>query len=101
HAKHGQRREAIQLFHQMQLENVFPDNVTFVNTLDLFANRDSLCECKWVHARIAVSGFDLDIVLGTTLVSTYVLGAHEEQAKEAVVVQLYQQMLSESVIPDK
>ncbi|MCO5569254.1 hypothetical protein L7F22_022965 [Adiantum nelumboides] len=126
HAKHGQGRAALQLFHQMQLENALPDNVTFVNTLDLFATRSSLCECKWVHARIGVSARELDIVLGTTIVYAYgkcgstvdalmlfdgmphtcailwnaVLGAHEEQEEDANVLQLYQQMLSESVIPD-
>lgn len=126
HAKHGQGREALQLYHQMQLENVIPDNVTFVNTLDMFASRGSLRECKWLHARIVVSGFERDSVLGTAIVCMYgkcgslarslmmfdflphtstvlwnaVLAAHEEQGKQVDVVQFYQQMLSESVIPD-
>ncbi|KAH7387471.1 hypothetical protein KP509_16G024400 [Ceratopteris richardii] len=127
HAHHGQNRDALQLFQQMQLENVIPDKVTFLNTLDAYADRTSLRECKRVHARIIGSGFNSDMVLGTALICMYsacgslecassmfndmprtstilwnaVFAAYADQGKGKGAMQLYHQMLSESVLPNK
>ena len=71
YAHHGHGIGALQFFHQMLLEDVFPDKVSFVNVLDVYADYASLLECKRMHVRVMVSGFGSDVVLATAVVCMY------------------------------
>lgn len=64
---------AMQFFHQMQMEGVFPDRVTFVSTLSACTIRASFMEGKHIHALALMTNhsFNLDVVLSTALVNMY------------------------------
>lgn len=71
YTKHGQDKEPLRLFNQMQREGVMPDKITFVNILTAFANEEMLVEGRRVHVLILKSGFESDVIVGNTLVNLY------------------------------
>eukprot|EP00250_Pteridium_aquilinum_P005301 c15415_g1_i1 orf=3-1715(-) len=62
---------AMQSFHQMHMEGVFPDRVTFVSTISACSTRESLIDGKHLHALMINHIFSTDVVLNTALVNMY------------------------------
>lgn len=127
HVRHGQSKEAVQLFEQMQQSCVFPDRSTFVNLLCACANQAVVAEGKRLHTRILGSGFGIDIIVGTALLNMYgkcgtlkdarrtfdeiscpdvvawnaMIAVHANLSLQKDTLQFFHQMQSEAVMPDK
>lgn len=71
YAQHGEGKEALQLYQQMQLEGATPDKVTYISVLCACASQALLSEGMQVHATIAESRFESDVAVGTSLVHMY------------------------------
>lgn len=70
-AKHEQGQSALELYNQMEREGFIPNKITFVSVVSACACEAELAEGKRVHAHIACSGYDSDIVIGNVLVNMY------------------------------
>lgn len=64
-------KEALDFFCQMQHEGVEPDNVTFVCALEACASLVALEEGKMIYTAIIDNGFELDVIVGSSLISLY------------------------------
>jgi pentatricopeptide repeat protein len=71
HVKCGQGQKALQLFQQMQQENMQPDSVTFVAVLNACASIGALKEGRCAHAEIIQSGCESHVFVGNSLVDMY------------------------------
>ncbi|KAJ7551491.1 hypothetical protein O6H91_06G017400 [Diphasiastrum complanatum] len=71
YAQNGLGKEALALYEQMRQEDLQPNYVTYVVLLNACASIAALEQGKQLHAHIIKSGFDLDVVLGNTLVNFY------------------------------
>eukprot|EP00250_Pteridium_aquilinum_P017896 c23827_g4_i2 orf=311-2656(-) len=71
YAQHGLAKEALQLFQQMLLECVIPDNVTFVNVFAACTRLDDLAEGKRMHGCALGSDFMLDLAVHNAIVHFY------------------------------
>eukprot|EP00250_Pteridium_aquilinum_P002574 c12798_g1_i1 orf=256-1101(+) len=71
YAHHGLGGEAFKFFQQMKRESAAPNRVTFLCILDAFDGIGDLDKGKMVHSDIIDNGVDLDIMIGTALVSMY------------------------------
>jgi pentatricopeptide repeat protein len=69
HVKCGQGQKALQLFQQMQQEDVLLDPVTFVRVLNACAIVVMLEECQYVHEQMIKSGLESDVFLGNSLLT--------------------------------
>ncbi|VVA14193.1 PREDICTED: pentatricopeptide [Prunus dulcis] len=58
-------------FEQMQYAGVVPSHVTMVNALAACANFGALEMGVWIHDFIRRCGWELDVILGTTLIDMY------------------------------
>jgi len=67
----GQGQKALEIFRQMQQEDVRPDSVTFVGVLSACASIEALEEGKHAHEQIIESGWDSDVFVGSSLVDMY------------------------------
>lgn len=67
--QHGHSKEALQHFHQMLLEGVIADKVSYAIILSLCINQQALGH--QMHAIIVACGFDLDKFLKISLVTMY------------------------------
>ncbi|KAK6940963.1 Pentatricopeptide repeat [Dillenia turbinata] len=67
----GRLDDALVSFEQMQYAGVVPNHVTMVNALAACAKFGALEMGIWIHDFIKRSGWDLDVVLGTSLVEMY------------------------------
>lgn len=127
HSKHGQGKEALYFFKQMQQGGTMPNMATFVSVLDACANESVIFEGRCLHACFVGSDSELDLILGTALLNLY--GKHGDlshaweifnkmperstvswnsmitayslhsQTKDALV--LFDQMLQQGAMPDK
>lgn len=64
-------REALELFQQMQSHGFRPDKVSFISILGACVNLAALKEGKEIHAIIVNYGYDLDSIIGTSLITMY------------------------------
>ncbi len=71
HVKCGQGEKALELFQQMQQEEVQLDPVTFVGVLNPCASVVALEEGRCAHEQIIQSGCDSDNFMGSSLVDMY------------------------------
>ena len=62
---------ALIAFEQMQYAGVMPNHVTMVNALAACANSGALEMGVWIHDFIRRKGWDLDVILGTSLIDMY------------------------------
>jgi pentatricopeptide repeat protein len=81
HVKCGQGEKALELFRQMQQEEVQPDSVAFVGMLNACASAVTLEEGRCAHEKIIQSGFESDSFLGSSLVNMYVKCGSIEDAR--------------------
>lgn len=71
YAQHQQSMMAFKHFEDMQREGLMPDKVTFISIVDACANCRVLAEGERFHTCILKRGFELDVVVGTSLVNMY------------------------------
>ncbi|KAJ7565309.1 hypothetical protein O6H91_02G056300 [Diphasiastrum complanatum] len=71
YTQHGLGREALALYEQMKQEDVQPDKVTYVSLLKACATVAALEQGQQLHSEIIKSGYQLDVVIGNTLVDMY------------------------------
>eukprot|EP00253_Pinus_taeda_P036556 PITA_36556 len=71
--RHGQGKEALNLYHQMQAEEVQPDKAIFVNVLKVFSERldMTLEQRKAIHDDVVRCGFESDLLVGNALINMY------------------------------
>ncbi|KAM6540986.1 hypothetical protein CsatB_005433 [Cannabis sativa] len=63
--------EALIAFEQMQYAGVIPNHVTMVNALAACANSGALEMGVWIHDFIKRNKWDMDVILGTSLIDMY------------------------------
>jgi pentatricopeptide repeat protein len=126
HVKCRQRQKALELFRQMQQENVRPNTVTFVGVLNACASIVALEEGRCAHEQIIECGWDSDVFVGSSLVDMYAkcgsiedaqrvfnkMPSHDVVAWNSMILghvkcgqgqkalELFQQMNKEGVQPD-
>jgi pentatricopeptide repeat protein len=71
HVKCGQGQRALELFQQMQLENVQPDPVTFMGVLNACASVLALAEGRLIHQQIVQCGCESAVFVGNSLIDMY------------------------------
>ncbi|OVA20814.1 Pentatricopeptide repeat [Macleaya cordata] len=64
-------REALDLFHEMQMENVEPNEITMVSVLSSCAVMGAFEIGKWVHFFVKKKKMKLTVTLGTALMDFY------------------------------
>lgn len=79
--RHKRISKAIKYFQCMQMENVYPNEVTIVSILSGCAQVGALDVGKWLHSYIDRNNLGLNIVVGTTLVDMYSKCGDLESAK--------------------
>lgn len=67
----GKFDEALITFEQMQYAGVIPNHVTMVNALAACADFGALEMGVWIHDFIRRSKWELDVILGTSLINMY------------------------------
>lgn len=67
----GEHEDALIALERMQQAGVAPNRVTMVSALATCGNTGALETGAWIHRFIAQSGWELDVVLGTSLVDMY------------------------------
>ncbi|CAK9213816.1 unnamed protein product [Sphagnum troendelagicum] len=81
HVKCGQGQKALELFRQMQRENVRPNSVTFVGVLNACASIVALEKGRCVHQQIIESVWDSNVFVGNSLVDMYAKCGSMEDAQ--------------------
>lgn len=71
YVQQGQAKEALQSCQQMQHEGVVPNKSTFPSLLAACSSEALYVQGKHIHASIADSDFEKDVVIGTALVHMY------------------------------
>lgn len=64
-------KEALEMFLQMQITGMDPNEVTLVSVLSAVAQLGALTQGRWIHAYIERKGIEVDGVLGSALVNMY------------------------------
>ncbi|KAJ7534639.1 hypothetical protein O6H91_13G104000 [Diphasiastrum complanatum] len=82
YAQQGLGKEALDLYKQMKQEGVQPDTVTYLVLLKACASIPSLEQGKQLHLDIIKSGFESDVIVGSTLVDMYAKCGHIEDARQ-------------------
>lgn len=67
----GKHDDALIMFERMRGERVVPNRVTMVNALAACAGFGGLEMGVWIHEFIERSGWELDVILGTSLIDMY------------------------------
>lgn len=82
YAQHGHNEKALQLFKEMQDENVRPDKVTISTIIGVCSSISALEQGRKIHLMILDGKFESDIVVESALVNMYVkCGSLEEAHK--------------------
>lgn len=124
---HRMDAQVIQLYHQMQLEGVVPNKVTFISVVSACSSEQVLSEGKRTHVRVVSSGLESDVSLGNALINMYhkcnslehaestfhnmsdrnvvsctaIVSAYVQSRKCAEAMQLFDHMQQEGLLPDK
>eukprot|EP00250_Pteridium_aquilinum_P012535 c20785_g1_i1 orf=2-1984(-) len=119
--------EALRVFEMMQEKGVSPDKITFVNAVSACDNPNALTIGKHLHFIITFVGCDVDVVLGTALLTMYskcgsledtmklfgsmevrnvvswtvMIGAYARNQQFAEAFYLYDQMKQEGTLPNR
>ncbi|MCO5584227.1 hypothetical protein L7F22_038151 [Adiantum nelumboides] len=126
YAQNGLGNESLKIFEQMTRENVKPTKATFIATLEACMNDRALIEGKQMHMLVKQYGYESDVVVGTALFMMYgkcgdlgsaftvfdklmnrtvvswnaLIACCAQGALGWKVLQHFDQMLGEGVIPD-
>lgn len=127
HVHQGDSKEALQLFHQMESDDIKPTNSTFVSILSACASLASLEEGKLIHLSIAKNCSESQLLVGNALVSMYgkcgspenawavfskmpeqdviswnaIIAAYTQHGHHEVALQLFNHMQQEGVQPNE
>ncbi|KAK0602657.1 hypothetical protein LWI29_035739 [Acer saccharum] len=71
YAQHDRFSETLELFQEMQLEGIRPDQTILVNIISACTRLASLDQGKWIHTYIRKNGLKINAILGTTLIDMY------------------------------
>lgn len=71
HRNMGDLDEALIAFERMQFAGVSPNPVTMVNALAACAGSGALDMGVWIHEYMKRNGWELDVILGTSLIDMY------------------------------
>ncbi|KAG6663335.1 hypothetical protein CIPAW_02G019300 [Carya illinoinensis] len=74
--------DALNLFCEMLIAGVKPDNVALVISLSACAHLGALDQGRWIHAYIAKNGIKIDRILGCVLIDMYGKCGDMEEALE-------------------
>ncbi|KAM7277884.1 hypothetical protein ACFE04_005018 [Oxalis oulophora] len=74
--------ETLDLFQEMQIQGVRPDETTLVSVLSACTHMAALEQGKWIHAYIKKNGMKMNVFLGTTLIDMYMKLGCVENALE-------------------
>ncbi|KAJ7541471.1 hypothetical protein O6H91_10G061300 [Diphasiastrum complanatum] len=85
YVQQGLQKEALALYEQMKQEGVQPDNATYVVLLKACARIGALERSKQLHCDIIRSGFESDVIVGTTLVDMYAKCGCIEDARNVFI----------------
>ncbi|MCO5592517.1 hypothetical protein L7F22_046520 [Adiantum nelumboides] len=117
---------AVQIFEQMQCEGVQATKVTLISVLDACAGKVSGVLGKCIHIYTIVMGYNLDVVLGTSLVNMYgscvslqdawhvldrmpeknivswnaMMGVCVQRGEGEMVLQFFERVLQDGIFPD-
>ena len=80
-AQQANSKECVNLYKQMLQEGLSPDKVTYINVLESFNTPTFLKEGKRTHGLIVKDGLNLDVRVGTALVSMFVRCGDVDAAK--------------------
>lgn len=67
----GRFDDALAVFERMKSEGVMPNQVTAVNALAACAGLEALDMGVWIHEYVKRSEWEVDVILGTSLISMY------------------------------
>ncbi|KAK9285820.1 hypothetical protein L1049_025021 [Liquidambar formosana] len=76
----GLTTEAMNLFHEMQIAGIKPDNMALVSVLSASADLGALDQGRWIHAYIDKHGIQIDPILGCALIDMYAKCGDVEEA---------------------
>ncbi|XP_057493464.1 putative pentatricopeptide repeat-containing protein At5g40405 [Actinidia eriantha] len=82
YAQCGQSREALNLFHQMQIEGVKINEVPMVSVLSACSHLGALDQGRWAHAYIERNKIPMTVTLGTSLIDMYAKCGDMDKAME-------------------
>ncbi|KAE9614681.1 putative tetratricopeptide-like helical domain, DYW domain-containing protein [Lupinus albus] len=71
HELNGQFFEALELFDVLLKEGLMPSHVTVLSALSAVSGLSFLSNGRWIHSFMVKHGFELDGVLGTSLIEMY------------------------------
>ncbi|EFJ35715.1 hypothetical protein SELMODRAFT_80662, partial [Selaginella moellendorffii] len=94
YAQNGFRKEALQLFQEMQLEGRRPTSATLVAVLDTCAHLAALQKGRQIHSHIIENRFRMEMVVETALINMYgkcgkmaeAMSVFEKMAKRDILV---------------
>lgn len=124
--REGKLDSALQITEEMHQNGVVPNKFTYVAILDACATQAALEEGNWLHICIIENNFELDASVSTSIINMYskcgrldeahqlferlyertvvswnvVISGYVENAHDRDVLQLFQQMLHEGVMPN-
>lgn len=127
YAQQGFKKEAFQLFDEMQKEGFVPNKITYISMLTACSSPGALEDGKQLHSQITKAGYHRDPRVENSLLSMYgrcgdlagarqvfnfvsprdvvsynaMLGLYAQQANAEECVSLYEQMSKEGLSPDK
>ncbi|POO02492.1 DYW domain containing protein [Trema orientale] len=78
----GLDKEALNMFCEMQMAGIEPDNVTLASALSACARLGALDQGSWIHSYIDKNRIYVDPILGCVLTDMYVKCGNMEQALE-------------------
>ncbi|KAM0958995.1 hypothetical protein EV1_024017 [Malus domestica] len=67
----GRFMEALELFQEILKEDIMPSHATLVSALSAVSGLAILSKGRWIHSFMVKNGFELDGVLGTSLIDMY------------------------------
>lgn len=82
YAQLDQFSETLELFQQMQLEEIRPDETTLVSVISACTHLAAFDQGRWIHAYIRKSNLNVNVILGTTLIDMYMKFGCVESALE-------------------
>ncbi|KAF5473231.1 hypothetical protein F2P56_009856 [Juglans regia] len=82
YAQCGKSREALNLFHFMQMEGVRVDEVSMVSVLSACTHLGALDQGRWAHAYIERNKLRVTVTLGTALIDMYAKCGNMNKAME-------------------
>nr|ABR16216.1 unknown [Picea sitchensis] len=82
YVKHGETREALELYHQMQkVSSTNPDNYTYSSVLNACARLASLSEGKLIYDEIISKGCEMDVIVENALINMFMKCGSIEDAR--------------------